>query len=143
VKTAAPFLCATLTYYDVVSYMVEMTPKQFNEALKKLRLSVYASAPVLGISLRQAQRYSNGEGGQVVSGPVANHLTVLVDMIEGWKVELKKVQEQIDFFEKRGGRIGANGRDTTKSWLAELHRRRDEWDDLLRDPGNGLPSQID
>lgn len=38
-----------------------MTRTQFNAALSKLGLSVYASAPVLGISLRQAQRYSSGE----------------------------------------------------------------------------------
>ena len=38
-----------------------MTKKQFNDAVARLGLSVYASAPVLGISLRQAQRYSSGE----------------------------------------------------------------------------------
>lgn len=38
-----------------------MTPKQFDAAVAKLGLSVYASAPALGISLRQAQRYSSGE----------------------------------------------------------------------------------
>jgi hypothetical protein len=39
----------------------DMTPKQFDAAVAKLGLSVYASAPALGISLRQAQRYSSGE----------------------------------------------------------------------------------
>ncbi len=120
-----------------------MTPKQFNDALAKLRLSVYAAAPVLGISLRQAQRYSTGEAEQEVSRPVANYLTTLVAMIEGWKTERQKIDRQIDFFRKPGARIGTNGRDETKSWVAELHRRRDEWDDLLRDPRNGLPPQID
>ena len=38
-----------------------MTARQFDAALSKLGLSVYASAPLLGISLRQAQRYSAGE----------------------------------------------------------------------------------
>jgi hypothetical protein len=38
-----------------------MTPRQFDAALEKLGLSVYASAKVLCVSLRQAQRYSSGE----------------------------------------------------------------------------------
>jgi len=38
-----------------------MTARQFNAALKQLGISVYASARVLCISLRQAQRYSAGE----------------------------------------------------------------------------------
>ena len=38
-----------------------MTARQFDAALKQLGLSVYASAKVLCISLRQAQRYSSGE----------------------------------------------------------------------------------
>src|SRR5258708_6143567 len=96
-----------------------MTAKQFNEALRRLRLSVYASADVLDISLRQAQRYASGE--QVVSGPVANHLTLLVQMVEGWRRERKKVLEQIAFFAKPGTSISVNGKDDTKSWVAELH----------------------
>jgi hypothetical protein len=35
-----------------------MTSTEFGEGFKELRLSVYASAKVLGISLRQAQRYA-------------------------------------------------------------------------------------
>jgi hypothetical protein len=38
-----------------------MTPRQFDAALEKLGISVYASAKVLCVSLRQAQRYSSGE----------------------------------------------------------------------------------
>jgi len=38
-----------------------MTARQFDAAPKKLGISVYASAKVLCISLRQAQRYSSGE----------------------------------------------------------------------------------
>lgn len=45
----------TKTYTSTIEEM-NMTAKQFNDALTKLRLPVYASAPVLGISLRQAQR---------------------------------------------------------------------------------------
>jgi hypothetical protein len=119
-----------------------MSPKQFNDGIAKLRLSVYAAAPVLGISLRQAQRYSSGE--QVVAEPVANYLTVLIGMIDRWKQERKKMQGMIDFFEKKGGRIGAEGKDETKRWLATFHERLAEWEELLRKPPNlKLPPQID
>jgi hypothetical protein len=37
-----------------------MTAKQYRDALKKLDLSVYASAKILCISLSQAQRYAAG-----------------------------------------------------------------------------------
>lgn len=53
-----------------------MTAKQFNQAVAKLGLSVYASAPALGISLRQAQRYSAGE--TAVPMTVAKLLRALV-----------------------------------------------------------------
>jgi hypothetical protein len=123
---------------------MDMTAKQFNDALTKLRLSVYASAPVLGISLRQAQRYSSGE--QEVSGPVANQLTLLVDMVTRWKAERKKNQKMIDFFENKDlrARIHSDGKDITSSWVATLRDREAEWESLLRrPPGSGLPSQID
>ena len=38
-----------------------MTSEEFARALKKLGLSVYAARVPLGVSLRQAQRYSSGE----------------------------------------------------------------------------------
>lgn len=55
-----------------------MTPKQFNAAVAKLGLSVYASAPALGISLRQAQRYSSGES--PIPQTVAKLLRALVQL---------------------------------------------------------------
>ena len=48
-----------------------MTADEFNRALKALGLSVYASPEVLGVSLRQAQRYSAGE---TIPMPVAKLL---------------------------------------------------------------------
>lgn len=48
-----------------------MTADEFNKALKGLGVSVYASPPVLGVSLRQAQRYSAGEA---IPMPVAKLL---------------------------------------------------------------------
>ena len=120
-----------------------MTPKQFNDALGKLKLSVYASAPVLGISLRQAQRYSSGEQ-TPVAAPVTNYLTLLVEMVEGWKAERKKLQDQLAFFARPGTRISTNGKDETKEWVAKLKRQLAEYEDLLRNGGeNGLPPQID
>jgi nitric oxide synthase oxygenase domain/subunit len=117
-----------------------MTAKQFNDALRRLRLSVYASADVLDISLRQAQRYASGE--QTVSGPVANHLTQLVQMVDGWRSERKKVLQQIDFFSKPDTSISVNGKDDTKSWVAQLHVYLAEWDSLLATGANGqIPPQ--
>jgi hypothetical protein len=118
-----------------------MTAKQFNEALTKLRLSVYASAPILGISLRQAQRYSAGE--QAVAQPVANRLTLIVRMVANWRTERKKILVQIEFLDRPGARIGVNGKDNTKEWVAELHRRLAEWDHLIITGANGkIPPQI-
>jgi hypothetical protein len=119
----------------------EMTAKQFNDALSKLRLSVYASAPILGISLRQAQRYSSGE--HPIAKPVANHLTLLVQMVENWRSERKKILGQLEFFERPGARIGVNGKDNTKEWVAELNRRLAEWDHLISTGADGqIPPQI-
>jgi hypothetical protein len=119
-----------------------MTSKQFNDALAKLRLSVYASAPVLGISLRQAQRYASGE--QNVAAPVANYLMVLVNMIQRWKEQRKKTIGMIDFFERTGARLGVDGKDMTKSWLNTLRGQLAEWESLLREPPScRLPSQLD
>jgi hypothetical protein len=38
-----------------------MTAEEFDRALKRLGLSVYAARVPLGVSLRQAQRYSSGD----------------------------------------------------------------------------------
>lgn len=120
-----------------------MTSKQFNDALVKLRLSVYASAPVLGISLRQAQRYSAGE--QDVSAPVANYLTLLVQMVDGWRAERKKLQGQLAFFERTDAVMRSNGKDITAGWIVEVKRQLADYEALLRSggDGSGLPPQID
>jgi hypothetical protein len=117
-----------------------MTTEQFNTSLKELRLSVYASAPVLGISLRQAQRYAAGEP---ISTPVANYLSLLVDMVRRWKQRLKEVRGQIAWFKRTGAKVTVDRKDTTDGFLAGLRQREEEWLERLRDPGNGLPSQID
>jgi hypothetical protein len=117
-----------------------MTTEEFNSSLKALRLSVYASAPVLGISLRQAQRYSAGDP---VSTPVANYLSLLVRMVQRWKKRLKEVREQIAWVKRTGARMMLDRKDATPRFVADLRRREEEWLELLRDPGNGLPAQID
>jgi hypothetical protein len=124
-----------------MAYMQDMNTKQFNEALQELNLSVYAAAPILGISLRQAQRYSAGE--HVVSTPVANQLALLIQMVENWRAERLKIIEQLKFFDRPGASIGVNGRDNTKQWVAELHRRLAEWDHLLSTGADGqIPPQV-
>lgn len=120
-----------------------MTAKEFNDSLKSLRLSVYAAAPILGISLRQAQRYSSGEQ-TPVAAPVANYLTLLVDMVDGWRMSRKKLLDQIKLFEKAKFTMTSNGKDITASWQAEIRRQLNVFEDLLRNGGeNGLPNQLD
>jgi hypothetical protein len=118
-----------------------MTAKQFNETLAKLKLSVYAAAPILGISLRQAQRYSSGE--QDVAAPVASLLGLLVDQVRGFKERRKQLYNMLAVFERRHGRISENGRDVTFAHVAELHRMIVEMESLLRKHPAGLPPQID
>lgn len=118
-----------------------VTQEQFSQALTKLRLSVYASAKVFGISLRQSQRYSSGE--QVVSGPVANHLTSLVSMMARWKKQRHKDLDQSALFEDKSARprLRADGRDVKLGQPAL--RTGGRVGGLLRSPVGGLPSQID
>lgn len=53
-----------------------MTAKQYNTAIAKLKLTPYAAAPLLGISLRQSHRYASGE--QPVKETVARLLFMLL-----------------------------------------------------------------
>ena len=55
-----------------------MTTAQFNNALRKLGLTPYASAAVLGIGLRQAHRYAAGDA--AVPLPVAKLLAALLEL---------------------------------------------------------------
>jgi hypothetical protein len=67
---------------------------------------------------------------------------ILVEMVERWRVERKKILGQIDFFKRPGARIGVNGKYTTKEWVDELHRRLGEWDHLLATGADGqIPPQ--
>jgi hypothetical protein len=118
-----------------------MTADEFNDALRYLRLSVYASAPILGISLRQAQRYAAGE--QIVAAPIAALLTMTVDMIKRWKDELRKAKAQVELFDSGKFYARVNNKDATAEFSRTGHLYVRKWEKLLRDPGNGLPPQID
>lgn len=75
-----------------------MIAQEFNDALEELGVSVYASANVLGISLRQAQRYSSGE--EPVAWRTANHVRLLLFTIGDLKRRRKQLIEQIKPLEK-------------------------------------------
>ena len=120
-----------------------MTATQFNKALKYLNLSVYASAPILGISLRQAQRYSSGEDQQEVSSPVGNLLIHLQREIFQLKLRRHELLGMIHAIDVGGLRIGTNSHDATKRWRDQLHAWLNEIEDLLRKHPSGLPSQLD
>jgi hypothetical protein len=118
-----------------------MTSGEFNNALAELRLSVYAAASVLQISLRQAQRYSAGT--QEVSGPVANSIELLLHSIRDMKIRRKDLLRQLKWFDRPGSRMTINGRDRTASVNNEYKRQLGIIEQLLREHPIGLPSQID
>ena len=119
-----------------------MLASHFNKSLKYLGLSVYAAAPILGISLRQAQRYSSGEDPQEISEPVTKLLVHLQKQIFDLKKRRHELIGMIEAFDQRGIRVSANSRDETPAWRGQLKVWLDETEDLLRNHPSGLPSQI-
>jgi hypothetical protein len=117
-----------------------MTKNQFNEALRRLGLSVYASPAVLKVTLRQAQRYASGE--QPVEARVAAMLELLSDQIRRLKLRRRELQMMIDAIDERGVRIGTANRDHTKAWREQLKIWLKDIEDLLRNHPSGLPPQI-
>jgi hypothetical protein len=117
-----------------------VTRNQFNQALRQLGLSVYASPAVLKVTLRQAQRYASGE--QPVEARVAAILEMLVNQINGLKLRRRQLQMMIDAIDERGVRIGTTNRDDTRSWREQLRIWQQEIDDLLRNHPSGLPSKL-
>ena len=120
-----------------------MPASHFNKSLKYLNLSVYAAAPILGISLRQAQRYSSGDDPQEISGPVTNLLILLQSQIFQLKRRRHELLGMIEAIDQRGLRVGTNNRDETPAWRGQLKVWLDETEDLLRNHPSGLPSQIE
>jgi hypothetical protein len=117
-----------------------MSAEQFDEALKFLGLSVYASAPVLAISLRQAQRYSSGE--QIVAGPTARYLRVLQYHVTGLKLDREKLQKRIAILASGRGLIYENKVDVTAKTIAELNRQLGVIEGLLLKHPSGLKNLI-
>jgi hypothetical protein len=118
-----------------------MAPAEFNDVLRKLGLSVYASANVLGISLRQAQRYSSGE--EAVAWRTANHLRVLLLQVEDLKRRRKRLINQIEPLESGRGRIYNGRTDVTAATLGEVRRQLAECERLLTDHPAGVKPGLD
>jgi hypothetical protein len=120
-----------------------MNASHFNKSLKYLNLSVYAAAPILGISLRQAQRYSSGEDPQEISGPVANLLILLQREVFQLKLRRHELCGMIEAIDVRGVRIGTKTHDATQRWRDQLQAWLNDIEGLLRKHPSGLPSQLD
>jgi len=118
-----------------------MTASEYNAALKELGLSVYASRKVLGISLRQSQRYSAGH--QVVAQPVANHLRLLLLHFNVLKKRRRELSDGIKVIESGKVRHSSGKKDTTAEVLAELKRQLSEIEQLLTNHPTGLKPSLD
>jgi hypothetical protein len=118
-----------------------MNSKQFNEALRKLGLSVYASPVVLKVTLRQAQRYASGEQ-EPVEARVAAILGMLLENVSYLKHRRHELQMMIAAIDQRGVRVGTNKRDETPEWRNQLNVWLEEIERLLRRHPSGLPPQI-
>ena len=115
-----------------------MTVEEFNDGLRKLGISVYASANVLGISLRQAQRYSSGE--EPVAQRTANHVRLLLLTVAELKRRRKQLLEQIKPLESGTGRIYNGKTDVTKAVLGDVRRQLAQCEGLLtRHPAGVKP----
>jgi hypothetical protein len=119
----------------------EMTAKEYNEALRDLGLSVYASPGVLGISLRQSQRYSSGE--QEVPPRVANHLRLLLLHVRTLKERRRDLIAGIGVIESGKVRHHSGRIDTTKEALGELKRQLSEIEHLMTNHPGGLKLMLD
>jgi hypothetical protein len=124
-----------------VSFEGAMTVKEFNTGLKKLGLSVYASANVLGMSLRQAQRYSSGE--DVVAERTARHLRLLLLHVQKLKERRKQLIDGIRGMKAGDFRIYGGNEDVTASWLRQNEQWLVEVEDILRDHPAGIKPWLD
>lgn len=115
-----------------------MSPKQFNDACLELFGSVYAAAEPLGLSLRQAQRYTVSEPNQrtiILIGALRLNVKSLKD-------QRRMLKRDLAFFTERGGRIGTNNVDETDSWIGVLKERLLDTERLLQKHPAGLIPQI-
>ena len=114
-----------------------MSAREFNDALANLGISVYASANVLGLSLRQAQRYSSGE--EPVAWRTANHVRLLLLTIR----RRKQLLEQIKPLDRGTGRVYNGRRDVTSAVLGEVKRQLAQCEDLLTNHPAGVKPGLD
>jgi hypothetical protein len=119
----------------------EMTATEFNGGLRTLGLSVYASAKVLGISLRQAQRYSSGE--EAVAWRTARHVRILLFHVADLKKNRKQLIGQIKALESGRGRIYNGRTDVTAAALGDARRRLSENERLLNNHPAGIRPGLD
>jgi len=83
-----------------MDFNAPMTADEFRAALAKLNCSVYASADVLGISLRQAQRYA--AGGDAIPMRTAKHLRILLMHVHENQDRRRQLLAEISRREARG-----------------------------------------
>ena len=117
-------------------FVEPMSSAEFNAALRELKTSVYHAAKVLGISLRQAQRYSSGE--QTVSYPTAGHLRMLLLHIREDKAQRRKLLKQLKDLETGRFHVREGGRDVTKEWANRTREMVQDLEKLLAEHPSGL-----
>jgi hypothetical protein len=125
----------------MVKFDKAMAAREFNDGLRELGLSVYASANVLGISLRQAQRYSSGE--EPVPWRTTNHVRLLLLTVGDLKKRRKQLLAQIKPLEKGTGRIYNGKSDVTKAVLGDVKRQLAQCEDLLTNHPAGVKPGLD
>lgn len=118
----------------------QMDAKGYADALAELKLSVYASPKVLGLSLRQSQRYASKE--QDVALPTAHYLRLLLLHIRDLKQTQGRLLKQIAALQSGRGKIYSNRVDVTAETLAEAKRQLSEIEGLLKNHPSGLPPQM-
>lgn len=134
-------MVATMKDVKSSSFTRAMKPDEFCSRLKALDLSVYASAKILGISLRQAQRYASWE--QPVGQPVARYLRLLDKHIRGLRDGYRMTTVQIKHLEADISRLHAhriykNRKDLVARTIQDLKEHHEYLEALLLDHPSGL-----
>lgn len=118
-----------------------MSTREFNNALADLGISVYASAKVLGLSLRQAQRYASGE--EPVAWRTANHVRLLLITIGELKRRRRQLIAQVKPLERGASRIYNGRREVTGAVLGEVKRQLAQCESLLTNHPAGVRPGLD
>mgnify|MGYP001030776306 FL=1 len=136
----------TLTY-DATAYNVSamdfnapMSADEFRAALEELNCSVYASADVLGISLRQAQRYA--AGGDAIPMRTARHLRLLVFNIQSIRRLRRDNLKQLADLRSGKFSLHENRVNITPQVIARIEVQTAELEKLLTNHHSGLKPGI-